>query len=36
MQRMTRIDKNDALRQYNEKCIMYSDKLQDHLIISET
>ena len=25
MQRMTRIDKNDVLRQYNDKCIMYSD-----------
>ena len=36
MQRMTRIDKNDVLRQYNDKCIMCSDKLQYHLIISET
>ena len=36
MQRITRIDKNDVLRQYNDKCIMYSDSLQYHLIISET
>ena len=27
MQRMTRIDKNDVLRQYNDKCIMCSDKV---------
>ena len=26
MQRMTRIDKNDVLRQYNDKFIMYSDR----------
>ena len=26
MQRMTRIDKNDILRQYNDKFIMYSDR----------
>ena len=36
MQCMTRIDKNDILRQYNDKYIMYSDSLQYHLIISET
>ena len=36
MQRMTRIDKNDILRQYNDKYIMYGDSLQYHLIISET
>ena len=36
IQRITRIDKNDILRQYNDKIIMYSDRFRYHLIISET
>ena len=31
-----RFEKSDILRQYNDKCIMYSDSLQYHIIISET
>ena len=29
-------EKNDILRQYNDKIIMYSDRFRYHLIISET
>ena len=31
-----RFEKNDILRQYNDKIIMYSDRFRYHLIISET